>query len=140
MPRSSTVDTPVDTPGVSTGVRQWRPRRPLIRYRCHSASRNALHPEEALVAALSSCHMPFFLSFAAKRGFVVDRYLDAAEGAMMKNEKGRFMMTKVVLNPRVDYHGNRPDRATEERMHHQAHELCYIANSVTAEVEMKLPE
>lgn len=96
-------------------------------------------PEEALVAALSSCHMLFFLSLAAKRGFVVDRYLDAAEGTMTKNAKGRMAMTKVVLNPRVAYHGNRPDRATEEQMHHQAHDLCYIANSVTAEVETKLP-
>jgi organic hydroperoxide reductase OsmC/OhrA len=95
-------------------------------------------PEEALVAALSSCHMLFFLSLAAQRGFVVDRYRDAAEGTMAKNAQGRMAMTKVILNPRVAYAGDRPDRPTEEELHHRAHELCYIANSVTAEIETRL--
>ncbi|HLK81174.1 MAG TPA: OsmC family protein [Xanthobacteraceae bacterium] len=95
-------------------------------------------PEEALVAALSSCHMLFFLSLAAKRGFVVDRYQDAARGTMTRNARGRMAMTRVILNPRVEYAGSRPDRATEEELHHQAHDLCYIANSVTAEVETHL--
>jgi len=95
-------------------------------------------PEEALVAALSSCHMLFFLSLAAKRGFVVDRYRDAARGTMARNAQGRMAMTKVILTPHVEYAGSSPDRATEELLHHQAHELCYIANSVTAEVETRL--
>ncbi len=95
-------------------------------------------PEEALVAALSSCHMLFFLSLAAKRGFIVDRYQDAARGTMARNARGRMAMAKVILNPRVEYAGSRPDRATEEQLHRQAHDLCYIANSVTAEVETHL--
>jgi organic hydroperoxide reductase OsmC/OhrA len=99
-----------------------------------------IDPEEALVAALSSCHMLFFLSLAAKRGFVVDRYRDAARGTMARNAKGRMAMTKIILNPRVAYAGSNPDRATEEQLHHQAHELCYIANSVTTEVETRLAD
>lgn len=95
-------------------------------------------PEEALVAALSSCHMLFFLSLAARRGFVIDRYQDAARGTMARNALGRMAMVKVILNPRVEYAGNRPDRATEEELHQKAHDLCYIANSVTTEVETRL--
>jgi organic hydroperoxide reductase OsmC/OhrA len=95
-------------------------------------------PEEALVAALSSCHMLFFLSLAAKRGFVVDQYRDAARGTMARNAQGRMAMAKVILNPRVEYTGSGPDRATEEQLHHLAHELCYIANSVTTVVETRL--
>ena len=97
-----------------------------------------IDPEEALVAALSSCHMLFFLSLAARRGFVVDQYRDVARGTMARNARGRMAMTKIVLNPRVEYAGSIPDRATEEQLHHLAHELCYIANSVTAEVETRL--
>jgi organic hydroperoxide reductase OsmC/OhrA len=92
-------------------------------------------PEEALVAALASCHMLFFLSLAARRGFVVDQYRDAAQGTMARNAQGRMPMTKVILNPRVEYAGSGPDRAMEEQLHHLAHELRYIANSVTTVVE-----
>jgi organic hydroperoxide reductase OsmC/OhrA len=95
-------------------------------------------PEEALVAALASCHMLFFLSLAARSGFVVDQYRDAAQGTMARNAQGRMAMTKVILNPRVEYAGSGPDRASEERLHHLAHELCHIANSVTTVVETRL--
>ncbi|HEV7991921.1 MAG TPA: OsmC family protein, partial [Gemmatimonadaceae bacterium] len=90
-------------------------------------------PEEALVASLSSCHMLSFLYVAAKRGIVVDSYVDDAEGVMDRNEEGRLAITRVVLRPRVVY-ATPPDSATEAALHHQAHEDCYIANSVRTEV------
>ena len=92
-------------------------------------------PEEAFVAALSSCHMLFFLSFAAKRGFVVDQYLDEAVGTMEPNAEGRLAMTRVVLRPRVAYVGDRqPDEAELRALHDEAHHACFLANSVRTEI------
>lgn len=92
-------------------------------------------PEELFVASLSSCHMLWFLSIAAGRGFVVDRYDDPAIGTMARNAAGLMVMTRVVLHPQVDFSGERqPDRAEVEQMHHEAHAACFIANSVTSEV------
>lgn len=92
-------------------------------------------PEEAFVASLSSCHMLFFLAIAAKRGFVVDRYVDEASGVLEKGPDGRTSMTRVTLRPTVVFSGERqPIPEQIERMHHQAHEQCYIANSVKSEV------
>lgn len=90
-------------------------------------------PEEAFVAALSSCHLLTFLYIAAKRGFVVDSYEDEAEGFMGDIGDGRLAVTRVVLRPRVRY-VTPPDAATDAAMHHQAHEDCYISNSVRTEV------
>jgi organic hydroperoxide reductase OsmC/OhrA len=96
---------------------------------------DAIDPEEALVAALSSCHMLFFLDLAAKDGFRIDSYEDAAVGEMGRNAEGRTMMTKVTLSPRVTFSGDkRPTPAEIARLHHTAHDLCYIANSVRSEV------
>ena len=94
----------------------------------------AVDPEEAFVAALSSCHMLWFLSLAAKRGFVVDRYRDAAEGEMAKNREGKIAMTVVTLRPEAAFHGQAPTRAELDALHHEAHERCFIANSVKTEV------
>ncbi len=95
----------------------------------------AVDPEEALVASLSSCHMLFFLSFAAAGGWRVDDYQDEAVGVMGKNAAGRIAMVRVTLRPRVAFSGERrPSRAELLEMHHRAHEECYIANSVTTEV------
>ena len=95
----------------------------------------AVDPEEAFVAALSSCHMLFFLSFAARDGFVVDDYRDEAAGIMARNEGGKLAMTRVTLRPRVRYgDGKRPTRAEEDALHHAAHEACFIASSVRTEV------
>ena len=96
---------------------------------------DAVDPEEAFVAALSSCHMLFFLSFAAKAGFVVDKYEDAAVGIMSKNEQGKLFVSKVTLNPAVAFSGaKRPSREELDALQHHAHEECYIANSVRAEI------
>ncbi len=92
-------------------------------------------PEEAFVAALSSCHMLFFLSIAARRGVTVDEYLDEAVGIMAKGEDGKLAMTRVTLRPRVVFPGGcAPTREQLERMHERSHELCFIANSVKTEV------
>ena len=87
-------------------------------------------PEEAFVASLSSCHMLYFLFFAAKGGFVVDAYRDAAEGHMEKTADGSQWMARVVLRPDVQFSGNAPDAAALASMHDKAHHACFIANSV----------
>ncbi len=96
---------------------------------------SALDPEEAFVASLSSCHMLWFLSIAAKRRFCVDSYLDKAEGVMAKNADGKLAMTVVTLRPAVSFSGERlPTREQLDQLHHEAHEACFIANSVRTEV------
>jgi organic hydroperoxide reductase OsmC/OhrA len=91
-------------------------------------------PEEALVAAASSCHMLFFLSFAATRGFIVDSYTDKADGVMEKNAEGKVAITRITLRPHVVFSGARlPSPAELEALHHISHERCFIANSLKAE-------
>jgi organic hydroperoxide reductase OsmC/OhrA len=94
----------------------------------------AVDPEEALVAAVSSCHMLFFLSYAAAGGFVIDRYEDEAVGEMGKNAKGKTAIVKVTLRPRITWVGAPPAAEQLEQLHHRSHDACYIANSVSAEV------
>lgn len=95
---------------------------------------DAVDPEEALVASLSSCHMLFFLSYAAAGGFVIDRYEDEAIGEMGKNESGAVAMLKCRLRPKITWGGTPPDAAKLDALHHRAHKDCYIANSVRTEV------
>ncbi|GIK24461.1 MAG: peroxiredoxin [Betaproteobacteria bacterium] len=96
---------------------------------------SAVDPEEAFVAALSSCHLLWFLHLAAKAGFVVERYEDRADGVMARNAEGRLAMTLVTLRPNAAFAGDRqPTRAEVEVLHHAAHEECFIANSVKSEV------
>ena len=98
----------------------------------------AVDPEEALVAALSSCHMLFFLSFAAREHWRVDAYTDDAVGVMGRNAAGKEAMVQVTLRPRVIFSGERlPARSDIEALHRRAHEECYIANSVTTEVRIE---
>ena len=94
-------------------------------------------PEEAFVASLASCHMLFFLSLAVKRGLVVDSYTDNAIGYLGKDADGKSSMTRVVLRPAAKYAG-RPDPGLVERLHHRAHELCFIANSVKTDVQIEI--
>lgn len=101
----------------------------------------AVDPEEAFVASLSSCHMLWFLSIAAKGGFVVDSYEDNAVGIMGRNASGKPAMITVTLRPAVRFTGPKvPSRADIDAMHHQSHEKCYIANSVTCEVRCEPAE
>jgi organic hydroperoxide reductase OsmC/OhrA len=95
----------------------------------------AIDPEEAFVVSLASCHMLWFLSTAVKQGFVVDSYRDEAAGIMSKDADGKLAMTEVTLRPQVAFSGmRRPTKAQFEAMHHEAHEECFIANSVKTEV------
>lgn len=95
----------------------------------------AVDPEEAFVASLSSCHMLWFLSLAAQEGWLVDRYLDRAEGLMARNGEGRLAMTRVTLRPEVCMAGERqPTPEQFAQLHQAAHEACFIANSVKTEV------
>ncbi|BCS31489.1 peroxiredoxin [Luteitalea sp. TBR-22] len=97
-------------------------------------------PEEAFVAALSSCHMLFFLSYAARRGFVVDRYEDHAVGTMGKDEAGVLAMTRVVLRPVVVWAGEaQPSPEDLRALHHEAHASCFLANSVRFPVVVHEP-
>ncbi|HEV2393959.1 MAG TPA: OsmC family protein [Verrucomicrobiae bacterium] len=92
-------------------------------------------PEEAFVAAVSSCHMLTFLYLASRRGFQVDSYKDEAIGAMAKNEKGTPWVSLIKLNPIIAYGGEKmPAPEDERRLHHLAHEQCYISNSIKTEV------
>ena len=92
-------------------------------------------PEEALVAAISSCHMLTFLYRAAKSGFVVDSYDDLAVGTMGADSRGRLSITTVTLAPTILFSGvNQPTNEVVERLHHEAHDECYIANSVRSEI------
>jgi organic hydroperoxide reductase OsmC/OhrA len=95
----------------------------------------AVDPEEAFVAAISSCHMLTFLWLASKKRFVIDSYEDSAVGVMTKNADGRLFVSKVTLDPAIAFSGERQPSADEiADLHHLAHRECFIANSVLTEV------
>lgn len=95
----------------------------------------AIDPEEMFVASIASCHMLWFLSIAAKRRYCVDSYRDHAEGEMGKNVNGKLVVTRVTLRPAVSFSGTRlPDAEALNALHHEAHEECFIANSVKTEI------
>jgi len=92
-------------------------------------------PEEAFIASLSSCHMLTFLAIACKQKFVLDDYTDEAVGHMEKNAEGRLAITRVELHPKITWSGEKKPTAEElDKMHHGAHDQCFIANSVKTEV------
>ena len=92
-------------------------------------------PEEALVAAISSCHLLTFLSICARRGVVVERYQDDAVGVMEPNAERQLAVTRVVLKPVVTFaSGHELDAGVLAEIHHQSHEECFIANSVKTEI------
>jgi organic hydroperoxide reductase OsmC/OhrA len=95
----------------------------------------AVDPEEAFVAALASCHMLWFLDIASRAGYAVDRYEDAADGHMGRNAAGKLVVDVVTLRPRTRFAGARvPDAAALAALHHEAHEECFLANSVRCEI------
>ena len=99
---------------------------------------HAVDPEEAFIAALSSCHMLWFLSIAAEKHYLVERYDDHAAGVLGKNDRGKLAMTRVTLCPEVVFGGSLiPSQEQIDELHHLAHEACFIANSVQTEIEIK---
>lgn len=94
-------------------------------------------PEEAFVASIASCHMLTFLFLASRRGFHVLHYSDEAVGVMTKNEKGIPWVSSVALHPKIGFQGEKqPTAAEEAELHHQAHEQCYISNSIKTAVSV----
>ncbi|MGD9811901.1 MAG: OsmC family protein [Sphingobium sp.] len=96
----------------------------------------AVDPEEALVASLASCHMLFFLDMASRKGLDILSYEDNAVGEMDKRADGKTAMVRATLKPRVVFAGT-ADAELVEQLHHRAHELCYIANSVNFPVTVE---
>ena len=95
-------------------------------------------PEEAYVAALSSCHMLTYLYLCWREKIEVASYQDDAVGVLTKNERGVPWVSTVHLNPRVVYAGTPPSHDDEVRLHHAAHEGCFISNSVKTDIQIKL--
>jgi len=99
----------------------------------------AVDPEEALVASAASCHMLWFLSIAAGRGFVVESYMDKATGIMEKNSEGKIAITRITLRPKIEFSADRTPSPEElQSLHHSAHDKCYIANSLKSEVVVEV--
>jgi organic hydroperoxide reductase OsmC/OhrA len=97
----------------------------------------AVDPEEMLVAALSNCHMLSFLHVARLGGFTVAAYNDHAEGVTEEIAPGKQAVTKVTLHPQIEWRGSAPEKGKLESLHHEAHEICFIANSVTTRVTVE---
>lgn len=96
----------------------------------------AVDPEEAFVAALSSCHMLWFLDLACRDGWRVERYHDEALGTMGPDEAGRLIVAHVLLRPYTRFDpAHQPSLPQLQALHHRAHEACFIANSVRTRIE-----
>jgi organic hydroperoxide reductase OsmC/OhrA len=98
---------------------------------------DAVDPEEAFIAALSSCHMLTFLDLARRAGVVIDSYEDEAIGIMERVGPVRMAITHVTLRPKIVFQGGVPDQAKLDELHDHAHELCFIANSVKTEITIE---
>ena len=94
-------------------------------------------PEEALVASASACHMLWFLHLARDAGFEVASYRDEARGAMGRDERGRMAFRRIALRPEIEFVGRTPEAAELERLHHSAHDACFIANSLRCPIEVE---
>lgn len=104
------------------------------------SSGEAVDPEAAFTAALSACHMLTFLDLARRAGFTISAYRDEAEGTLARVARGKLAVTRVVLRPEITWTGEkRPSAQETDALHHEAHELCFISNSVTTEVVVESP-
>jgi organic hydroperoxide reductase OsmC/OhrA len=102
-----------------------------------TANEAGVDPEEALIAAISSCHMLFFIDYARRAGFVVDSYVDEASGLLEKRADGKIALTKVTLRPKIAWAGGEPTAEQLADLHHRSHEDCFIASSVNSEVTIE---
>lgn len=101
------------------------------------SSPSHIDPEEAFIAAIASCHMLWFMHLSANAGFKVTRYTDTAVGSMGRNEQKRMAITEVILRPQIVFEGASPDAAALAQLHEQAHEKCFIANSVSSKITVQ---
>ncbi|HEV7782243.1 MAG TPA: OsmC family protein [Chitinophagaceae bacterium] len=95
-----------------------------------------IDPEEAFLASLSSCHMLFFLSIAAKKRIIVERYKDHITGMMGPDSEGKMAMLNATLDPVIIFSGDQPSTETIRGIHELAHQSCYIASSVKTKIEI----
>lgn len=102
------------------------------------SSDEPVDPEEAFIASVASCHMLTFLHVASRSKFEVEAYEDEAVGFMTKNEAGALWVSEIVLHPQITWKpGSEPDAAALEKLHHQAHQYCFIANSVKTPIRVE---
>lgn len=100
--------------------------------------RGRVDPEEAYVAALSSCHMLTFLAICARKRLTVDSYEDDAVGVLEKGPDGKLWVARVTLRPRVAFGpGGQPPEPELHAIHDQSHSECFIANSVNTAVAVE---
>ena len=136
--RLSIINTVVRTTGILRVEPQSLPLLlPHIVPLPYSIEEN-IDPEEAFIASLSSCHMLFFLSIAAKKKLLVDSYIDSATGVLEKDSTGKTAITLVTLHPVIQYSGKLPSMEEEQKIHHLAHQECFIANSVKTKIEITI--
>lgn len=104
----------------------------------YKGHQDRIDPERGLVAALSSCHMLTFLAICARKRLVVDAYTDDASGVMTKNAKGKMFVSHCTLRPKVTFApGTAVTPEEMEKLHHSAHENCFIANSVLTQIAIE---
>lgn len=110
-----------------------KPELHLTTDNAHVGDRSKLNPEDLLVTALASCHMLSYLYVCAKAGVVITAYEDNASGLMIEDADGSGRFKVVTLKPSVKVaEASMIQKAID--LHHDAHEICYIANSVNFEV------
>ena len=121
-------------------VKEGRLTVPASSAPAYQGNAELMDPEDALVAALASCHMLTFLAIAARRRLVVLEYTDSAQGWLEPDAEGRLAVTRVELRPRVRFApGTALSVEDHGKLHDKAHRGCFIANSVKTAVTI-LPE
>ena len=105
----------------------------------YGGKENELNPEQSLAAAISSCHMMTFLALAAKMKWPVKSYKDNAYAFLGKNSKNKMCVKKIELNPVILFNNNFSVSKEEmDKMQDRSHRYCFVANSLSDEVEIKI--
>lgn len=113
--------------------------KPTLTLNTHNAAvgiQEMLNPEDLLLASVSSCHLMSYLYVCSLEGIIIHQYTDHAEGIMEENTQGGGKFTSITLKPEV-YVENEGMVQKAEEMHHKAHEVCFIANSLNVEVRIE---
>lgn len=98
-----------------------------------------VNPEEALAAALSSCHMMTFIALAAKARWMLKTYRDRAVAVLGKTEDGRTRVSEIVLHPETEFEpGHEIDADKLSQMHERAHRYCFVANAISCDMRVEL--
>jgi Predicted redox protein, regulator of disulfide bond formation len=105
----------------------------------YGGNENEINPEQSLAASISSCHMMTFLALAAKVRWPVKSYKDKALAFLGKNSKGKMCVNKIELNPKIVFEGNFSVSSEEmDKMQDRSHRYCFVANSLSDEVKIKI--